>query len=83
LRNVRYVLLVAVVLSLVAGRGLAPDWQEPFSAFRWAAAGWPARIIAILALLAAVLGIHRPWCSYFCSTGALLDAIRKTPKKKG
>lgn len=83
LRYVRYVLLVAVVLSMIAGRGLVPDWQEPFSAFRWAAAGWPARIMAILALLAAVLGIHRPWCSYFCSSGALLDAIRKTPKKKG
>ena len=83
LRYVRYVLLVAVVLSMIAGRGLVPDWQEPFSAFRWAAAGWPARIMAVLALLAAVMGIHRPWCSYFCSSGALLDAIRKTPKKKG
>ncbi len=80
LRRVRYLLLLAVVLSMIAGRGLAPDLQEPFSAFRWQAAGWAARGIAALALAFTLLGFHRPWCSYFCSSGALLDAIRKTPK---
>lgn len=80
LRRIRYVLLLAVVLSMIAGRGLSPDLQEPFSAFRWQAAGVPALVLAGLALLASALGFHRPWCSYFCSSGALLDAIRKNPK---
>ena len=82
LRRVRQGLLVAVVLSMVAGRGLPPDWQEPFSAFRWQAAGWPALALAGLAWLASGLGLHRPWCAYFCSSGALLDAIRKPSKRK-
>ncbi len=82
LRGVRYALLAAVILSMIAGRGLSPEWQEPFSAFRWAAASWPARILAGLALLVAAAGYHRPWCSYFCSSGALLDLIRKTPKSE-
>jgi polyferredoxin len=80
LRRVRDVLLLAVVLSMIAGRGLSPEWQEPFSAFRWAAAGWPARLLAGLALALSLVGFHRPWCSYFCSSGALLDWIRKTRK---
>jgi hypothetical protein len=84
LRWIRYGLLVAVVGSMMAGRGLATDWQEPFSAFRWQAAGWPALALAGLAWLASGLGFHRPWCAYFCSSGALLDAIRKppTPERK-
>lgn len=80
LRHLRTLLLVVVLLSILTGRGLAPNLQEPFSAFRVMAAGWPALILAGLALAVSLLGIHRPWCAYFCSTGALLDALRKPPR---
>ncbi|MDD2240170.1 MAG: 4Fe-4S binding protein [Kiritimatiellae bacterium] len=81
LRHLRTLLLVVVMASILIGRGLAPHLQEPFSAFRMAAAGWPALILAGLALAVSLLGIHRPWCAYFCSTGALLDALRPPPQR--
>ncbi len=81
LRKFRYGLLIAVVLSIIAGRGLTPDLQEPFSAFRWQAAGWPALVIAGVALLVSAAGVHRPWCSYCCSSGALLNSIRTHRKQ--
>lgn len=81
LRHLRTLLLVVVMLSILMGRGLAPHSQEPFSAFRAAAAGWPALVLAGLAMAVSLLGIHRPWCAYVCSTGALLDALRKPPQR--
>lgn len=82
LRYVRYVLLLLASGYIVLRIGLPPDLQEPFSAFRPRVAGLPAIGLAVLALLMAVAGENRPWCKYGCSSGALLDLIRRIGKRR-
>lgn len=82
LRYVRYILMFLTGLYIVLRVGLPPEMQEPFSAFRPRAAGIPAISFAVLAVLVAIAGMNRPWCAYFCSSGAMLDLLRKTVKKK-
>lgn len=77
---VRYVLLFLTSGYIILRIGLPPDLQEPFSAFRPRAAGLPALSLAVLSLLVAVAGVNRPWCNYCCSSGALLDLLRKAGK---
>ena len=81
-RAMRYGLLILVAISLVAGWGLEPDMQEPFAAFNWRSSGWIPLLLAGLALVASLLGINRPWCTYCCSSGALLDLLRTKRKRQ-
>jgi NosR/NirI family transcriptional regulator, nitrous oxide reductase regulator len=76
LRHARTLLLFAVCAYFLTGIGLPPDLQEPFSAFLWQAAGAAALAWAGLSLLLAALGFYRPWCTFFCSSGALLDSLK-------
>ena len=76
LRYVRYIILVIVTVSLLLGVKLDPNNIEPFSAFRFTVAGIAAIAIAVISLILAC-GINRPWCSFGCSAGALLDLLKK------
>ncbi len=76
LRYVRYVILVIVTVSLLLGVKLDPNNIEPFSAFRFTVAGLSAIAIAVVSLILAC-GVNRPWCSFGCSAGALLDLLKK------
>jgi len=76
LRPLRYVLLALLAISVLTDWHLKPDMQEPFTAFHWVSAGWIPMILAGLALIFSLLGINRPWCTYCCTSGALLDLLR-------
>lgn len=76
LRYVRYIILVIVTVSLLLGVKLDPNNIEPFSAFRFTVAGIAAIAIAVVSLILAC-GVNRPWCSFGCSAGALLDLLKK------
>jgi hypothetical protein len=76
LRYVRFLLLLLLIVSMVAGVALQPDSLEPFAAFRGMTAGWAPVGIAVVALLLSLMGWNRFWCKYGCSSGALLDLLR-------
>lgn len=80
LRYVRYALLILLAISLVFGLKLNPNDFEPFSAFRFKMAGISALAIAVISLVLSA-GINRPWCSFCCGAGALLDFIKKPTDK--
>lgn len=51
-----------------------------FSAFLLTAAtGWMIALAVIFLLLS--IFFARPWCNYFCPTGALLEILRKADTK--
>lgn len=76
LRYVRYVMLVIITVSLLLGIKMDPNNLEPFSAFRFKMAGTAAITIAVISLILSC-GTSRPWCSFGCSAGALLDLLKK------
>lgn len=76
LRYLRYGLLISIGASLLLGLGLDPNDMEPFPAFRPRAAGIYALLIAIVSLILAPIS-NRPWCTYACPSGALLDSLRR------
>ena len=76
LRYIRYGLLVIIVASLLLGLKVDPNNLEPFSAFKFTVAGIAALSIAVISLILAA-GINRPWCSFGCSAGAILDLLKK------
>ena len=69
--------IITVILLL----GVSVDFTniEPFSAFTYQTASAVVLVMAIFFLLVSVF-IPKPWCNYFCPTGALLDLIRKPGK---
>ncbi len=82
----KWIVLLAAVFGIATGVG-AFRAIEPFaSCFAWPVA--IATLVQALIVLVIALFLKRPWCNYFCPTGALLDLlcqvgmkIRRTGKK--
>ncbi|HQP04907.1 MAG TPA: 4Fe-4S binding protein [Bacteroidales bacterium] len=72
----KYVYLFTLLVILVSGVSIVLEDFEPFTAFAYKFAAISAFIIAgVFAVLAVFL--NKPWCRYFCPTGAVLELMRK------
>ena len=77
----RIVYFMVILALLLWGFPLDLASLEPFPAFLLTAAtGWVIAL-AVLFLLLSIF-FARPWCNYFCPTGALLDLLRKADTKE-
>lgn len=75
LAYVKYVLLIVIVIISVFSFNISLEDFEPFSAFQFKFASTTVLIIAITMLLFSLFK-NKPWCRYFCPTGALLGMLR-------
>jgi Na+-translocating ferredoxin:NAD+ oxidoreductase RnfG subunit len=76
LRPVRVVLLLVVVLVPLLNWNFSLVDLEPFDAYLWNAAGWPAIVIAAGGLTASLF-LPMGYCHYGCPTGAVLGFLRR------
>ena len=67
--------LITLYGLLVAGVTIDLAATEPFAAFQWRSAPWPALFLAGAFLLLAIL-LPRTWCLHLCPTGYLLERCR-------
>jgi len=74
-RRLRPALLTIVVFLLLIGSRVNLNLFEPFSAFMLNSA---ADLVIAIALLFLVLSLfmRRPWCSCFCPSGVIVEALR-------
>ena len=72
----KVILLVALYILMIFK--VVTDFTviEPFSAFKFDAAAFPALILAASFLILSLF-INRPWCRLFCPTGTILNMFRK------
>lgn len=78
----RIVYFIVILALLLWGYPLDLASLEPFPAFLLTAAtGWVIALAVIFLFLS--IFFARPWCNYFCPTGALLDILRKADTKAG
>lgn len=76
LKYVRYVLLVFLGAVLCTSLDLSIEYFEPFSAFKFQFASLAVLILAGVMLLLSIF-VNRPWCTYFCPTGAFFSLFMK------
>jgi NosR/NirI family transcriptional regulator, nitrous oxide reductase regulator len=76
LKKLKYFYLLIIVSLILAGIPIVLEDFEPFMAFKLQFASWFSISIAILFLLLSVF-FNKPWCKYFCPTGAFLEILRK------
>lgn len=76
LRHLREVLLFALLVLLWLGAGAGVLQYEPFTAFLPVHATLPVLLLAGAFLLLSLF-VQRPWCRFFCPTGALLAWITR------
>ncbi|MCF0205915.1 MAG: 4Fe-4S binding protein, partial [Bacteroidales bacterium] len=81
LRMLRYVLLVVLGSFLCVGLDISIENFEPFSAFKFQFASLTVLILAGVMLVLSIF-VNRPWCTYFCPTGALFSLFMSKDKKK-
>jgi len=80
LKNTRMIYFMVILALLLWGFPLDLASLEPFPAFLLTAAtGWVIALAVIFLFLS--IFFARPWCNYFCPTGALLDILRKADTK--
>ena len=78
----RVIYFMVILALLLWGIPLELASLEPFPAFLLTAAtGWVIALAVIFLLLSVFFA--RPWCNYFCPTGALLDILRNGRYKGG
>ncbi len=80
LKYVRYVLLVFLGAILCTSLDLSIEYFEPFSAFKFQFASLSVLILAGVMLLLSVF-VNRPWCNFFCPTGAFFSLFADRNKK--
>lgn len=76
IRIIRKFILLAIIIIVALGVGLNLLYVEPFLAFHWQSVGFGMATFAVVILIASVF-IRRPWCSFLCPIGLLLEMIRK------
>lgn len=81
-KSFRYIYLFIIFLMIILSTDLVLENFEPFGAFRYNFASLSTLIIAVLFLFLSVI-INKPWCRYFCPTGALLSLLRSSTSKTG
>jgi len=79
LKWIRLLFLGAIALVVLLGISVDLTNIEPFSAFTYQTASAVVLVLAIFFLLVSFF-VPKPWCNYFCTTGALLELIRKPGK---
>ncbi len=79
LRYLRYVLLVIIGAILCLGLDFSIENLEPFSAFKFQFASLAVLILAGVMLVISIF-VNRPWCTYFCPTGAFFSLFMKQNK---
>lgn len=84
LKYIKFVYLFIVALLIVVAVDFSIENLEPFSAFKYKFASISVLILAVIMLFLSIF-ISKPWCRFFCPTGALLSLFRgksaKTQKK--
>lgn len=81
LKSIKYVFLFVLVLLVVVATDVNIEDFEPFSAFKFKFASLSVLIIAVFMLFLSIF-INKPWCRFFCPTGALLNMLRGNNSKK-
>jgi len=76
LRWVPYVYLFILLILVASGVKLVLEDFQPFMAFSYKFAAVSAFVMAGGFLVLAVF-MSKPWCLYFCPTGALFEILRK------
>jgi nitroreductase/Na+-translocating ferredoxin:NAD+ oxidoreductase RnfG subunit len=81
LKAIKYVFLFVLVVLLVVATDINLENFEPFSAFKFKFASLTVLILAVVMLFLSVF-INKPWCRFFCPTGAFLSMLRGHSSKK-
>jgi nitroreductase/Na+-translocating ferredoxin:NAD+ oxidoreductase RnfG subunit len=82
LKYVSLVFLFVIAVLIVVAVDVSIENFEPFSAFKFQFASLAVLILAIVMLFLSVF-FNKPWCRYFCPTGAFLGLLRgKSDKAK-
>ena len=79
LKRIKYFYLIIIASLTIAGVSLVLESFEPFMAFKFQYASWISITIAVVFIVLSIF-IKKPWCNYFCPTGALLEMLRKPLK---
>ncbi|HXK80948.1 MAG TPA: 4Fe-4S binding protein [Bacteroidales bacterium] len=79
LKRIKYFYLIIIAFLTIAGVSLVLESFEPFMAFKFQYASWISITIAVVFIVLSIF-IKKPWCNYFCPTGALLEMLRKPLK---
>lgn len=72
LKYIRFIFLFIIFLLLIMSADVAIENLEPFLAFNFNIASLGVLILASVFLFLSII-INRPWCKFFCPTGALLS----------
>lgn len=75
LKYVKFVYLFVVALLIVVAVDFSIENLEPFLAFKYQFASLTVLILALVMLFLSIF-ISKPWCRFFCPTGALLSLFR-------
>lgn len=81
LKSLRYVFLFVIFILIVIGTDIVLEDFEPFGAFKFQFASLTTLVLAVLFLFLSVI-IDKPWCRFFCPTGALLSILRANTNNK-
>jgi nitroreductase len=80
LNRIKFVVLFVIVVLLVVAIDVDLENLEPFSAFKFKFASLFVIISALIIIFLSIF-IYKPWCKFFCPTGALLCLLRGKNKK--
>lgn len=80
LNPIKFILLFIITLILVLQLDIVLENFEPFSAFQFQFASLTVLVIAIVMLVLSIFS-NKPWCRFFCPTGALLSMLRAKVRK--
>ncbi|MEJ5267611.1 MAG: nitroreductase family protein [Bacteroidales bacterium] len=81
LKSLRYVFLFVIMILIVVGTDIVLEDFEPFGAFKFQFASLTTLVLAVLFLFLSVI-IDKPWCRFFCPTGAFLSMLRANANNK-
>ncbi len=76
---VKFVLLFIVAVVSITNIKISLEDFEPFSAFQYNFASVIVLVIAITMLILSLF-YNKPWCRFFCPTGAFLSMLRSKTK---
>ncbi len=75
LNPIKYILLFIITLIIVLKIDVSLENFEPFSAFQFRFASAVVLTIALVMLVLSFFN-NKPWCKFFCPTGALFSMLR-------